>query len=399
MIKLNDKYTSLFDSPARFFVVTGGRGSGKSWAVTFMLTLLSMEAAHRILFTRYTMRSAHLSIIPEFQEKIHVTENSHAFNITKDVITNKFSNVDILFRGLKTSSGNQTAALKSLQGITTWVLDEAEELDDESIFDKIQLSVRKKGVQNRIILILNPATKEHFIYKKFFEGRGVNPGHNGTVGDTTYIHTTYLDNIENLSEDFVRELERIKETNPEKYEHVILGGWRNRMEGTIFNNWKVGNFVEGLPTVFGQDFGFSVDPTTLIECAFDRSRKIVYVREHLYKAGLKTSEISKYNNIYAKKGLIVADNAEPRLITELRDAGNNIKGVQKPKITDSIALMSDWLIVVEPTSTNVVRELNNWIWHDKKSETPIDMYNHLLDALRYAFWEFIGKKSGVYDVR
>lgn len=85
------------------------------------------------------------------------------FDINKTEIINKISKSEIIFRGIKTSSGDNTANLKSLQGVTTWILDEAEELTDESTFDKIDLSIRQKGKQNRVILILNPSTKEHWI--------------------------------------------------------------------------------------------------------------------------------------------------------------------------------------------------------------------------------------------
>ena len=83
-------------------------------------------------------------------------------------------------------------------------MDEAEELNDENIFDKIDLSVRSKEQDNRIILILNPTTKEHFIYQRWFESKGVDAGSNTTKTDTTYIHSTYLDNIENLSESYIK---------------------------------------------------------------------------------------------------------------------------------------------------------------------------------------------------
>ena len=87
-----------------------------------------MTKGVRILFTRYTMVSAHLSIIPEFLEKIGLLNYTSIFSINKSEVVNQSSKSDILFRGIKTSSGNQTASLKSLQGISCWVLDEAEEL-------------------------------------------------------------------------------------------------------------------------------------------------------------------------------------------------------------------------------------------------------------------------------
>ena len=146
------------------------------------------------------MTSAHLSIIPEFLEKISLLGFEEVFSINKAEVLNISNNSDILFRGIRTSAGNQTARLKSLQGVSTWVLDEAEELIDENIFDTIDLSIREKDLQNRIILILNPVTKEHWIYDRFFQSKGVEGGFNGIKDNVCYIHSTYLDNIENLYE-------------------------------------------------------------------------------------------------------------------------------------------------------------------------------------------------------
>ena len=259
MLDLNKKYTPLFDSDSRYYVITGGRGSGKSFSATMFLLMLTYEVGHVVLFTRYTLTSAHISIIPEFLEKIEAIERHEDFHITKDEIINTKTGSKIIFKGIKTSSGTQTASLKSLSGVTTYVLDEAEELVDEDVFDKIDLSIRSKVKQNRVILILNPATKEHFIYKKFFEAKGVEAGVSTTKEDTTYIHTTYLDNLDNLSESFLKQVEDTKKRRPEKYKHTILGGWLNKAEGVIFTNWKVGKFPIDVDSIFGQDYGFSND--------------------------------------------------------------------------------------------------------------------------------------------
>jgi phage terminase large subunit len=394
LITLNPKYSPLFTNETRYFVLTGGRGSAKSFGVGTFASLLSFEANHKILFTRKTMTSAHLSIIPEFQEKIRLIEKEAHFNITKSEITNNLSGSEIIFRGLKTSSGDQTANLKSLQGVTTWILDEAEELTDEATFDKINLSIRQKGMQNRIILILNPATKEHWIYKRFFESAGVQEGFNGIKGDTTYIHTTYLDNYDNLDQSFIDEVNKVKENNPIKYNHVVLGGWLNKAEGVIYTNWQIGDFKEVSNIIYGQDYGFSIDPTTLVACSMDKANKTIYAKELLYKTGLVTSEVYEYNKLYCGlKSLIIGDSAEPRLINELRNRGLNILGIVKPKINERIALLQDWKIVVDPDSTNLVKELNNYVWHDKKSETPIDAFNHLLDCLSYVLWHTYGSNN------
>ena len=398
MFQINEKFKPLFLDDSRYFVLTGGRGSMKSFSVTTFLLLLTYENEQTILFTRYTLTSADISIIPEFIEKIELANLENDFAITKNEIINLKTGSKILFKGIKTSSGTQTASLKSISGVTTWVLDEAEELTDEETFDKIDFSIRHKSKQNRVILILNPTTKEHFIYKKFFEERGVNAGSNLQKEDTTYIHTTYLDGKEFLNESFLRQAEETRLKNPRKYEHVLLGGWLEKAEGVIFTNWKIGEFVENDYVGFGQDFGFSIDPTTLVKVSIDKKNKRIYAKEYLYKAGLTTSQIAEENKRYCHNKLIIADSAEPRLIAELKMSGCNIKPIEKPKITDSIALLQDYELIIDADSTNLIKELNNYSWHDKKSEVPIDDFNHLIDALRYFVWNFIGgtNKSSYY---
>ncbi len=197
-LNLNKKYQALFNSQSRYFVITGGRGSGKSFATNTFLVLLTYEKGHRILFTRYTMTSAGMSIIPEFIEKLELMGVLDQFTVNKTEIINNLTGSSIYFSGIRTSSGDQTAKLKSIQGVSSFILDEAEELTDEESFDKIDFSIRAKNVKNRCILILNPTTKENWIYQRFFQNRGVPDGFNGTKENITYIHTTYLDNLEHF---------------------------------------------------------------------------------------------------------------------------------------------------------------------------------------------------------
>lgn len=400
MIELDKKYIPLFNDETRYFIVTGGRGSGKSYGVNSFLLMLTYETGHVILFTRYTLTSAHISIIPEFIEKIEKTDRVSDFIITKDEIINITTGSRIIFRGIKTSQGTQTANLKSISGVTTWVLDEAEELTDEETFDKIDLSIRNEFKSNRVILLLNPATKEHFIYKRFFEGSGVNEGVNLVKKDTTYIHTTYLDNIDHLSESYIKQIEKIKETQEQKYKHVILGGWLDKAEGVIITNWRIGEFVDTGFGGYGQDYGFSIDPTTLLKVSIDRDNKKIYAKELLYKPNLTTSQIFDINLHHCgNHSLIVGDSAEGRLISELRDRGLNIKGIKKPQIIERVTLLQDFELIIDPDSINTIKELNNYVWHDKKSRTPIDNWNHSLDAIGYIVWDLIGKvTAGQYHI-
>ena len=397
MIEINNKF-NLLGSDSRYFIVSGGRGSGKSYSVNSFLLLLTYEVGHVILFTRYTLTSAHVSIIPEFIDKIETANLQQDFYITKDEIVNLKTGSKILFKGIKTSSGTQTANLKSLSGVTTWVLDEAEELNDEETFDKIDFSIRAKGIQNRVMLILNPATKEHFIYKRFFESKGVEAGSNLVTKDTTYVHTSYLDNYKHLSESFISQIETMRDNNQFKYNHVILGGWLDKADGVVFENWKFGEFnPDNLQTSFGQDFGFSVDPTTLVEVAIDKKKKIIYVKEYLYKNKLTTSEIAIINIDNAQRRLIVADSAEPRLIEELRRLGCNIVATAKGagSINAGVELMKDYSIIVEHESSNIAKEFNNYVYVDKGSKLYIDDYNHIIDAIRYNVYFHIGRNTKI----
>ena len=395
MLNVSKKYEPLFNNTdKRYTVLTGGRGSAKSFSVALFLVVLTEQKNEVILFTRYTLVSAHISIIPEFLNMIELLGWSDRFTITKDSVTNNHTGSKILFKGLKTSSGTQTANLKSLSGVTCWVLDEAEELIDETVFDKIDLSVRSKNAQNRVIMILNPTTSEHFIYKRWFE--------QGQKDNTCYIHTTYLDNKDNLDQSILHEIETMKINNPKKYEHVILGGWLERLEGVVFENWKKGEFDTSLPVMYGMDFGFSNDPTTLVQVAVNWRHKKMYVKELHYEQDKGTTDVINICRKVPVNSPIIADSAEPRLISDVRRAGVNITSCIKgpDSVRAGIKLMQDFTIFVDPNSHNIVKEFNNYIWNDKKSNVPVDNYNHIIDAIRYVvFYQKHARKTVKYTRR
>lgn len=400
-ITLHPKYQSLFTDDSRYFVVTGGRGSGKSFGVSVFLLNLVCEPGHKVLFTRYTMVSAHTSIIPEFVQKIELMGMQDQFRITRDEIINLETQSSIIFKGIRTSSGNQSAALKSLSGVTTFVVDEAEELVNETDFDKVDFSVRVQGKQNRCILILNPTVKTHWIYKRFFQSAGVPEGWSGQEGNTSYIHTIYEDNRENLSESFLQQVDEMKKNRPDKYMHQILGGWLAAAEGTIIKRWKIGPYQETNMTCYGQDYGFKKDKSTLVQISVDKESKQLWVRECFGEVGLTTSEIANKNKQYAGNDLIIGDSSEPRLIAELKKQGLNIKGARKRagSVLSGIALLQDYEVIVDKSSTGIIEELNNYVWKDR-GVAPSDEYSHYIDAIRYAL-EFLvtGMRIGKYVIR
>lgn len=408
MIQLNPIFQPIFTTDKRYIVITGGRGSSKSFSSNTAACLLSYEPGHFFLHTRYAMTTAELSIIPEFKEKISLLDAYGDFTVLKDKIINKKSDSSIVFRGIKTASGDQTGNLKSIQGLTDWILDEADELTDETKFDTIDLSVRGKSAQNRIILILNPTSKEHWIWKRWFENHLTYVTIDGfkipisNHPDILHIHTTFWDNLEHLPMQYVKQLIKIKETDPAKYRHVVLGGWLDKAEGVVFENWEEGKFNTFLPYCFGLDFGFFPDPTGMIKVAVDKKRMELYLQERLYETKLSTEAIKKRvkEALDRSNDLIICDTSENRTWAELKRMRLNVHKVSKKMsgkdgpIKTDLREMHDYRIIVDPNSYNLKKELNSYVWNDKKASIPIDEYNHLIDPARYAWRKLVGYKKG-----
>lgn len=395
-IKIHTKFKLLWSSTAIYFIITGGRASGKSFAVGDFIENLTFQEKQKILFTRYTLSSAEISITPEFIEKIKLENHENYFQINKTDVININTGSQILFRGIKTSSGNQTANLRSLQGISCWVLEEAEELVDEKIFDEIVETVRIKGVQNRIIVILNPTHKGHWIYERFFEKPGIDHNFNGEKEieisgykiKTCYIHTSYLENIENLSETFIAKAEWEKINRPERYKHKYLGEWAAISEGVIFTNWRYGEFDKSLPYGFGLDFGFN-DPDAMVKVAIDHKRKKMFWDEKIYKDGNSFDQLRLLMAPHCNRNdAITADCADARMISQLKRY-YNISPVNKVKwtVAEALKMMQDYEHIVTESSYHLAKEFSNYIWNDKKAGVPIDAFNHLIDAGRYRFQE------------
>ena len=400
MIVPQEIYHPLYEDKEKFIIlITGGRGSGKSFNASTFIERLTFEMTpvekivHQILYTRYTMVSAGMSIIPEMMEKIDLDGTTKYFKTTKTDIVNKMTKSRIMFRGIKTSSGNQTAKLKSIQGITTFVCDEAEEWTSEDEFDKIMLSIRKKGIQNRIIIIMNPCDSNHFIYKKYIEKTHKLVEIDGvqvqisTHPNVLHIHTTYFDNLDNLSPEFLKEVEDIKVSNPEKYGHVVIGWWADVAEGAVFKKWGiVKEFPQECKKVgIGQDFGFTNDPSAAVRCGIIDNR--LYVDELFYETDMLSSAIANRLKPFSMK--VFADSQDPRLIQEIKNRGVNIYPVDKfpGSIKAGIDKIKDMEFFVTERSYNLITELRKYVWDKDKDgnyiNEPVDEYNHLMDAIRY----------------
>jgi phage terminase large subunit len=179
-------------------------------------------------------------------------------------------------------------------------------------------------------------------------------------------------------------------------------GLLGRLEGVVFSNWSHGDFDTSLPFGYGLDFGFNPDPDAMIKVAIDKKAKKIYAKECFYQANQLVENLRANISQYATMNdLIVADSASPRMIAELKGKSGdkhrfNVRPVVKfdGSVNEGIRILQDFELIIDEDSPNLEKELNNYIWNDKKAGIPIDDFNHLIDPLRYYVMTQLSKSSG-----
>lgn len=403
-IELCEAYTPLLvGTPGtRYVIVTGGRGSGKSFAVTLCLAMLLREPGYRVLFTRYTLTSARDSIIPEFLEKVDLLGCGREFEATTQDVRHACGS-EILFRGILASSGNQTAKLKSLHGINIWVLDEAEELDDEETFDKIDLSVRDMRRPNLVILVLNPCHKAHWIYRRWFQD--VQPEFCGVRDGVTYIHTTYLDNKEHLPDGILDAAEAARATNPMRYARVFLGHWADEVTGALWT-WEM---IDGHRYRTGAlpDFArvvVAVDPAVTAKATSDETGIVTAARGvdgRYYVLGDLTRRASPLEWGTAAVGEYRRRRAD-RIVGEVNNGGDlveaNLRNVDAAVAYRAVRASRGKMVRAEPVAALYEQGLVHHAGSFPEMETEMMTYTgdpnaaspNRLDALVWALTELMG---------
>lgn len=223
--------------------------------------------------------------------------------------------------------------------------------------------------------------------------------------DSQKVILTYLDN-EAAPKAAVDEILKAKakaETGNKYWKNwfdVYGLGLQGKLSGAIYENWELGKFQTIGKTVLGQDFGFSNDPSTLLKTNIDKKNKIIYVEECFYLTKLTATQLGDLNAKHAGKDLIVADSADPRLIDSLKQYCNIVPAIKgQGSIVYGIAMIQDYKLVIDPESKNLINELKNYVWLEKKSQTPISKFDHLLDALRYSVsYQLANPNSGEYHI-
>lgn len=398
--RLNAKYRPLWDATTRYIILTGGRGSGKSFALACRILDSTYDDEYAILYTRYTLTSAEVSIIPEFTDKMDLGHCRDAFYVRRQDIMNKATGARIWFRGLMQSSKNQIARLKSLHKIKTWVLDEAQELMSEEMFDTVDQSIREKDADNKVILVLNPTDIHHWIYRRFFKEPEVPDDFNGVRGNVTYIHTSYYDNVRNLSQSFIENAEALKGINPEKWEHIYGGRWTTRREGLIYSRWEeIGEseYPDGLHQWWCNDWGFSNDPNALCRMCYEPVTGTLYVREVTYRTGMLIRDVARAviddnatlpSPLPLSQCTVYCDPARPDSIAELRSVFDidACPGVNRDK-TSRISWLQGFN--VKYVGEHIREEVQTYSWKpDPQDQTvftdiPQDGGDHAMDAINY----------------
>jgi phage terminase large subunit len=256
-----------------------------------------------------------------------------------------------------------------------------------------ELSIRTK---NEVYLDFNPAN-EFWVHTEL---KGEN--------DTDFVILTYKDN-EALDISIINQIEknRLKASTSSYWANwwrVYGLGEVGMLEGVVFSNWKTIDIIpnEAKLIGYGLDFGFTNDPTAIIEIYNYNGQRIV--NEICFQTGLVNTEIAKK---IQKNVIVYADSSEPKSIEEIRRTGQQIKGVTKGKdsVNFGIQIMQSQNYLVTSNSTNLIKELRTYCWDRDKTgkqlNKPIDNFNHTIDALRYHEMESLGKSSnfGKYAIK
>jgi phage terminase large subunit len=397
--KILPAYSPIFWEDKTYWIISGGRGSGKSTniAAYFLIKLMQPEYFRGVI-GRYTQKALTNSIYRDITDLISQWNLESYLEIKGDEIRNTRNDNLILTHALKLAEGSMSAKGKGLARVTHLLLDEATELPSEEEYLKLIDSFRQKDAERKIFLLFNPTAKSHWIFKRFYlpDGRP-NPKWEKNHG---YLHTTYKDNIDNLDSTKIAEWEDLAQQDPDYFSHHILGEWRDIGAGQVFKGWH----FEFSPDpeaeiVYGMDWGFASDPTALVQ-VHKRGKKI-WVKELMYDLGLTNEDIfDKLVRLgIPKDAVIYADSAEPKSIETIRRMGyRNIRPTAKgpDSIRAGIDRVRSYEVYVSPESTNLIEEYYQYAYRTG-TDKPIDDYNHCMDSLRYAvlMLKAEGSKYGV----
>ena len=408
-------YKTFWNSKHRYRVLKGGRGSKKSTTASFWFPYNMMKYWHQYGLKPHTLvirryYNTHKdSTYAQLKWAINRLGVAHLWKATKSPLELTYipSGQKIMFRGLDDPQSITSITVEDGYLCWTW-WEEASQCTNEDDFNKVDLSIRGEiphPLFKQHTLTFNPWSDKIWLKKRFFDIVG-SDGSNDE--ENVLAITINYDCNEFLGEDDLKIFERMKAKNPRRYDIEGKGNW-GIAEGLIFENWQEYEFdIEAMKRsldtydrpkykqLFGMDFGYTNDPTAFIALMVDEENRQIFIFDEIYKTYMKNEHIRdaiKYKGYDNQR--IAADSSAPKDIDTLKDMGlHRIYGAKKPKgsINSGIQKLQDYKIYVHPRCTNTIVELSNYVWQPdrntgKPSNEPIDEYNHLMDALRYATFE------------
>lgn len=393
-------YGSFWRWKGRYRVVKGSRASKKSrtTALWYIANLIHYSDAN-LLVVRKTYRTLKDSCFTELKWAINRLGVAGYFDMKESPleITYVPTGQKIYFRGL--DDPLKVTSITVLQGCLCWMwIEEAYEISSEADFDMLDESIRgavPSDLFKQITLTLNPWNEHHWIKKRFFD----------RADDEVLAITTNYRCNEFLDGADLKVFETMKSNNPRRYRVAGLGDW-GIVDGLVYENWKEQVFsveeirrLPGVQSAFGLDFGYTNDPSALFCGLADKANKTLWVFDEMYKPGMSNEAIAaKVTEMGLAKEKITGDSAEPKSIDRLYDLGlSRIRKARKGKdsISNGIDYLQDYHMIIHPKCVNFITEISNYTWDTdsktgKRLNRPIDDFNHLMDAMRYAM-EDLGK--------
>lgn len=387
-------YKEFWRFKGRYRVVKGGRGSKKSTTTALWIihNMMKYKLANTLVIRKVhdTHKDSTYAQLKWAARQLKVSHLWH-FQLSPLQVIYKPTGQKILFRGL--DDPLKITSITVDIGYLCWAwFEEAYQVTKEDDFDKIDMSIRGElppGYFKQITLTFNPWNEKHWLKSRFFDEPD---------DSTLAITTNYLCN-EFLGADDLAVYEKMKTKNPKRYKVEGLGHW-GIAEGVIYDNWEEFAFDwkeivkerRGIISTFGLDFGYTADPTAFDGMLVDEKEKEIFIFDEHYQTGMLNNDIAqmiKYKG-FAKER-IIADSAEPKSIEEIRRLGiNRIQPAQKgpDSVKNGIQKIKQYKIYVHPRCTNHILEFGNYVWDKSKDgktlNKPVDDFNHLMDAMRYA---------------
>lgn len=387
-------YGTYWNYKGRYRVCKGSRASKKSTTTAMNLIYRIIEYPEsNALVVRKTYRTLLDSCFAQLKWAVNRlgVKDYFDFKLSPLEIIYKPTGQKILFRGLDDPLKVASVTVDVGSLCFLWI-EEAYEIMSESDFDMLDESIRgevPKGHFKQITLTFNPWNERHWIKGRFFD----KVDKDVLAITTNYTCNEWLDNTD------LKVFERMKENNPRRYQVAGLGNW-GIVDGLVYENFEERFFtleeIENCKTVAGLDFGYTNDPTAFFIGFLDQDNSTLYVWDEMYKKGLSNKKIyENIKNMGYFKEKIIADSAEPKSIDELYGLGLNVRGAKKGKdsILNGIQWIQDLKIIIHPRCNNFITEISNYQWDKDKFgkalNRPVDDFNHLLDAMRYALEEYI----------